>query len=266
MQYGYTIVVGEVTGYPCLRSGDLEANLLEAIEVGADTVEIHMADPEKVDVEMVKEVTAGKLAISAVGTGLSCGKYGLSLTSDDKAVIAKAQEKLKVYIELAQKLDAAVIIGSIRGKNEGKLPVDAYEELFIESMQPVIAYAKECNTVLVLETINRYELPFFNSIADMAGLVRKINSPFLQVHIDTFHMNIEEVSVCESVASLKGILGHIHTADNTRLHPGSGTFDFVSFKKALDTIGYEKSMSMECFNPKEEKSSIIAGLKFMRQL
>ena len=266
MQYGYTIVVGDVQGYPCLRSGDLKENLLEAIELNADTVEIHMADPEKVDTDMVKNIIAGKLGISAIGTGLSCGKYGLSLTSDDQEVIKRSQEKLKVYIDLAQKLSAAVIIGSIRGKNEGKLPLAEYENLFIESLQPVIAYAKDCNTDIVLETINRYELPFFNSIPEMAKLVRKINQPNVKVHIDTFHMNIEETSVFGSVADLKGILGHVHTADNTRIQPGVGTFDFKSFKDALDNIGYTKSLSMECFNPNQKKSSIISGLAFMRQL
>ena len=37
-----------------------------------------MADPEEVDADMVKDIIAGKLGISAIGTGLSCGKYGLS--------------------------------------------------------------------------------------------------------------------------------------------------------------------------------------------
>lgn len=266
MKYGYTIAVGDVKGYPCLRSGELKANLREAVELQADTVEIHLPDPQVLCLEEIKTQTEGVLSVSALGTGLSCGKYGLSLTSPDPAVCEKTQQKLREYIDAAEQLSASVIIGSIRGKNQQNLSFEEYEALYIRNLEPVISYAAEHHTELVLETINRYELPFYNCIEAMAKLVRKINQPNVKVHIDTFHMNIEETDVYRSVAGLKGILGHIHMADNTRLVPGTGTFNFKALKDGLKKTGYEGSLSMECFNPENSREAINIGLTYMKQL
>lgn len=266
MKYGYTIVVGDVKNYPCLRSGNLYENLQEALEVKADSVEIHLADPDGIDVHKVKYVIKNQLAISAIGTGLSCGKYGLSLTSDDQEIVWKSQDHLFHYINLAKEFGAAVIFGSIRGKNTQNLPLDEYEKLLLKNMTPVIEYAGNKRVDLVFETINRYELMYYNSIPEMARLIKTINHPNVKIHIDTFHMNIEDTSVYTSVARLKGILGHVHLADNTRLEPGTGTFNFKALVNALDDIGYDKSVSMECFNPKGERTAIINGLNFMRKI
>ena len=265
MNYGYTIVNGIVSKYPCLRMGDLKQNLLEAVEVGTDSVEIHLADPELVDVKEVKEILGNKVTVSAIGTGLSCGKYGLALTSGDDETLQKTYKFLRAYIDLAAELDAGIIIGSIRGKNEKNLPINEYETAFIEAMKPVIEYAREKNTLVFLETINHYELPFYNSLETMGALIRKIDSEFVKIHIDTFHMNIEDTTVYECVKEIKDIIGHVHIADNTRLEPGTGTFDFKSFKRALEEIGYTGAISMECFNPNDERRAIVEGLNYLRQ-
>lgn len=265
MKCGYTIAVGDVKDYPCLKCGDLILNLKEAIEVQADTVEVHLSDPEELDIKQINGLIDGRLGISALGSGLSCGKYKLSLTSPDEAVRKKTQKKLKAYIDAAEDLASVVIIGSIRGRNEQGLSLEEYEELFIKSLIPVIDYAEEHNTDLVIETISRYELPFYNTIAEMTRLIKRINRSNVKVHIDTFHMNLEELNVYESVAGIGELLGHVHMADNTRLIPGSGTFAFKELKKALDHVGFS-SMSMECFNPGFGQDNIIKGLHYIKSL
>lgn len=249
-----------------MRSGDFKENILEAISLGADTVEIHLADPEDVNWEELKELTDGKITICALGSGLSCGKYGLSLTSSDPEVCRRSQEKLKKYIDAAEKVSAAVVLGSIRGKNVDGLSFEEYEARLIENLRPVVQYAEEHRTTLLLELINHYELTYYNTLKDIASLAEKLGSPYFKVHLDTFHMNIEETSVYDSIAAMKGLLGHVHVADNTRREPGSGTFNFPEMARALRDIEYEGYLSMECFSSDGADETLKRGLDYIKSL
>ena len=57
---------------------------------------------------------------------------------------------------------------------------------------------------------------------DQYSQVREVGAPNLRVHLDTYHMNIEEKSFYEAVLSARGLLGHVHASENDRSIPGSG--------------------------------------------
>jgi D-psicose/D-tagatose/L-ribulose 3-epimerase len=47
---------------------------------------------------------------------------------------------------------------------------------------------------------NRFETDFINTTAQALALVKDIDSPAVGIHLDTFHMNIEEKSLSEAFA------------------------------------------------------------------
>jgi len=63
--------------------------------------------------------------------------------------------------------------------------------------------------------------------------------------IDTFHMNIEEVSIYESIIKAKDYITHVHLADSNRWAPGSGHLDFAKIIKTLEEINYKGYLSAE---------------------
>jgi sugar phosphate isomerase/epimerase len=66
------------------------------------------------------------------------------------------------------------------------------------------------------------------------------------VHLDTFHMGIDETDPAAAIQLCGKKLGYMHLADNSRCYPGSGQFDFRKILQALDTIEYGGYLSVEC--------------------
>ena len=57
--------------------------------------------------------------------------------------------------------------------------------------------------------------------------------------LDTFHMNIEEPSIEDSIRQTGDRIFHFHVADSNRWYPGAGHLDFRSILKALFATGYD---------------------------
>lgn len=105
--------------------------------------------------------------------------------------------------------------------------------------------AAEGVTVL-LEPLNRFEDFVLNTLADAAWYAEQIDSPGLAVVADTFHMSIEEAHVGDAIRSHGRFIEHVQLGDSNRLEPGAGHYDWAETLAALDDIGYEGWLAMEC--------------------
>ena len=83
------------------------------------------------------------------------------------------------------------------------------------------------------------------------------------VHLDTFHMGIEECDPVRAIQRCQGRLGYMHIADNTRRFPGSGQFDFQRILKALDEVGYEGYLSVECIPEPSGEEAAAQAIRFL---
>lgn len=264
MKTGFTIATEAPVTYPALLKGDPAANIKKAADYGAQSIELHLPDPDSVDVELlVKTCEETGVSISAIGTGLATVLRGISLTSDDDAVCRRAVSTLCEYVDMAAKLNSVVIMGSIRGRATDPNGYEAYTEKLAQNLKIAADYAAKKQVTLVMEIINRYELLFLNNAKQVAAFMKQLGCPNVKMHLDTFHMNIEETSMMAAILPYKGLIGHVHAADNTRSYPGSGTIDFKEIAVALWAIGYEGAFSMECMAAPDERTSITEGLKVL---
>ena len=78
-------------------------------------------------------------------------------------------------------------------------------------------YAESKGVVLLLEPVNRYETNLINTLNDGLDIIEEIGSDHLKLLPDTFHMNIEESSIEESIVRAGSSIGYIHFADSNRL-------------------------------------------------
>ncbi len=85
--------------------------------------------------------------------------------------------------------------------------------------------------------------------------------------MDTFHMNIEEDSIEQAIMKSRGLLRHMHFADDNRKMPGYAHINFQEVVKGLKNVDYNQYIS---FEPKlTDKGYAVAtkkGLEFIRSM
>jgi len=222
--------------------GEFERNLARIASLGYHGVELAIRDPRLVDVaELTYLLRRYDLAVPALGTGQAYGEEGLSFTHPSAEIRAKAVERIKAHIDLAQELGALVIIGLIRGEGGG----EQARSLLVEALRECCAYAQPRGVRLVLEPINRYETRLLNTIEEAIGVLDEVGSDALGILLDTFHANIEEPRVEDSIRLAGDRLFHVHIADSNRRYPGAGHFDFLGLLETLESIGYGGFLSAE---------------------
>lgn len=252
---------------PVLFRGDLYTAIVKAKKMGYDALEIHLRSAKEVDGNKMSDYCIKHgFNISALATGLAYVLDKLSLIDDDDGVRQAAIATLKDHIDLSAKFGSSVIIGSMRGVIPDYNEYNKYELRLKEGLSHLIEYAEEKNVVLVLEAINRYETNFLNTIEQTKDFIDKIGSKLLKIHIDTFHMNIEDADMAQSIRNCKEKLGYVHFADSNRRYPGAGHIEFEKILTALKDVGYEGYVSMECLPYPDPDKAAEMSLKHIKSI
>jgi D-psicose/D-tagatose/L-ribulose 3-epimerase len=89
-------------------------------------------------------------------------------------------------------------------------------------MQEAIKTAEDNNVSFNMEVVNRFEQYLLNTCQEAVDYVEAVGSPNARVMLDTFHMNIEEDFVGDSILQAGELLGHLHIGENNRMPPGYG--------------------------------------------
>jgi sugar phosphate isomerase/epimerase len=183
------------------------------------------------------------ISVPAIGTGQAYLADGLSLVHPDEAIRTQASARVASAIHLAAPLGAAVIVGLLRGRISGDRA--ATDRRLIESMHALLPIAEKLDVPLLFEPINRYETDYLPTVEAVLEVIHRIDSPLLGVLADTFHMNIEEASIEQSLRRAGSRLRHIHVADSNRLAPGWGHLDFSRILSVLRQLDYRGYLSAE---------------------
>jgi D-psicose/D-tagatose/L-ribulose 3-epimerase len=83
-------------------------------------------------------------------------------------------------------------------------------------------------------------------------MIEDVGSDRLKIHLDTFHMNIEEKSIPMALIDAGELLYHVHASENDRGAPGTGTVNWAGVRDALRQIGYDRALVIESFTPEVE--------------
>lgn len=245
---------------------DWKESLAKVAELGFDAVEPAVRDPKIIDIPELQELL-GKygLTVPAIGTGQAYGEEGLSFTDPDRRIREEAVQRIKAQMDLAAQLGGAqVIIGLIRGKVGRGMERKAADERFRECVRECADYNPR--VVLTLEPVNRYESNLYNDTAEMKQVIEEIGRPNVKMLIDTFHMNIEEPEMIESIWKVKDYISHVHVADSNRWAPGCGHINFPEIIQALKSIGYQGAISAEILPKPSPEQSLRMTIAYYRKL
>jgi len=219
----------------------------KAGEMGFDGVEIFIDEPAMIDCPAIREAAEGH------GLGITCCSIvgpDRHLISDDVAIRRQALDYLQASCDVCAAVGSDTFCGPLYagvGVLAGRPRTEVEWQRAVEGLREVAAYADGCGVTLALEPLNRFETYFVNTAADCAQLCRDINHPRAKVHLDTFHMGIEEKSLPGAIRTAGELLWHVHCSENDRGTPGTGHTEWDEVFAALRGVGYDRWLVIESF-------------------
>ena len=92
-----------------------------------------------------------------------------------------------------------------------------------------------------------YETDFINSCEQAMRMIKDVNHDAIGVHLDTYHMNIEEKDSAKAILMAGDKLGHFHACGCDRGTPGNDHIHWPSIVDALKKVNYQGSVVIESF-------------------
>lgn len=252
-----------VTAY----QGELKESFSKMAELGYDGIELMLKNPSQIKVDEMKGLLdKHKLELPVICTGEVYGEDRLSFIDSDESIREEALKRTKEIIIFASHFSAQVNIGRLRGVFiEG---VDRKKSLdwALSAFKKVSEYARKYDVGILLEPINRLQSNFINTTEEGIKMVQEVERDNFRLMLDLFHMNIEDVSIEESIFATKRYLGHIHICDSNREAPGQGHLDFRGIIKALIEIGYEGYLSAELWPAVNQDKAAKETIDYIRPI
>lgn len=232
---------------PLFFSGNIEHGIKAAKDLGYDGVEISVNDPDKVDKVLIKNyLDKTGLKVVTVATGQAYVQDGLFFCSSDDEVRRLTVERVKKQLEFAAYIESSCLtVGGIRGKTD-RNPIDeALVAKISEAVFECCEFADKLGIKILIEAVNHYEVSFLHTIGQSLDFIKKLNHRALGLLYDTYHSNMEEASIAEPLLTAGDLLLHVHFADNNRLAPGYGCFNFTEVIRVLNKINYNGYICIE---------------------
>jgi D-psicose/D-tagatose/L-ribulose 3-epimerase len=226
--------------------------LNKAAEMGFDTVEIPLESLPALDIKK----TAAKLKETGLKSTV-CGAFGpdRDLTSDNAAIRANALNYIKAALDFCSAIGARTFAGPMYSAVGKRRHVPAAQKkkewsLAVEGLKKAGQHGAAIGVDLAVEPLNRFETDLVNTCEQAVKMIRDIGLKNVGVHLDTFHMNIEEKSIRAAIKLAGKKLFHVHACENDRGAPGSGLVNWAEVAKALRETGYDRECVIESFTPK----------------
>lgn len=226
---------------------NIRTAITRTTEAGYGLLEITATDTSSIDVaDLAAELSRSGLAAS-VSMGLT---FDADVSSEDPAVRARGVQRLAQALDLAEAVGAQHLVGCLYSAL-GKYPGPASAASWDNAAAAVADLAVEAagrGVAVGLEIVNRYETNLFNETTGALRFLDSVGQENVSLHLDTYHMNIEEPDFTRPVLLAGDRLGYVHIGESHRGYLGSGTVDWGSFFRALHQIGYAGPITFESFS------------------
>ena len=220
--------------------------IASAAAAGFDLIEVPILDPFGIDTAMTRRLLDEHGIRGACSMGLPADA---DVSSEDPAVLANGKTLLTRAVEVAHELGADYLCGVLYSQlGKYPAPITARSRAHVvEAVQSLAGDADQAGVKVSLEVVNRYETNVVNTAAQMLDLLDEAGTD-IAVHLDTYHMNIEEDGFVKPVDQCGDRLGYVHIGESHRGYLGTGTIDFDAFFGALVASGYDGPVTFESFS------------------
>jgi len=238
----------------------------KAADMGFDSFEVPVEDPTHMNADKVKD------ALKASGLkAIVCGAFGPSrdLTNDDPKFRKESLDYIKATLKLCEKWGSKILAGPMYSAVGKRRQVSAEQkkkewDLAVKGLTKAGAMAADHGVTLAIEPLNRFEIDLINTTEQAVQMVKDIGHNNVRIHLDTFHMHIEEKNMYDAIKLAGKMIAHVHACENDRGAPGSGLVHWKDVAKGLKDVGYAGEAVIESFTP--ECKAIAAAAAIWRPL
>ncbi len=215
----------------------------EAVKYDIDFLEITMLDPEGLDIAHTRGLLEKHEVECVASLGMPLDRLP---TNNPEGALDFLRMAIDVSDAIGAKALSGVIYGGI-GQRTGKRPTEAEYDATARVVEKAAAYARSKGMGYGLEAVNRYENHLVNSADQAVRLCERIGADNVFVHLDTYHMNIEEKGLANGILRAREHLKYIHLSASDRGTPGMDTIQWDEVFAALAAIEFKGGMAMESF-------------------
>ncbi len=216
---------------------------------GFESIEIPVEDTSHIDPAHVKAELDKH--------GLVCGSVCACMGPDRDLRGTAEQQKtgLNYMMKLIDQmvvLDCPSMIGPVYSAvgRADAVPSNEYKQQWkavVNNLRTLCDYAESKGRQVCLEPLNRFETDFINTCDQGLQMIRDVGSPALKLHLDTFHMNIEEKDQGKAIRKAGKLLAHFHACGSDRGTPGNDHIDWKPIAAALKAVKYKGDVVIESF-------------------
>ena len=234
-------------------------------EAGFDIIEVPAFDPASMDIAAIQKALEANELEATCSLGLG---FHNDINSEDPETVARGEATLDDALSMARDLGSTYLGGVIFSALSPYLEMPTQKGR--ENSQAVITRlaekAKASGITVGLEFVNRYESNLLNTSAQTVEYIRETGSDNLVVHLDSYHMNIEENNFRDPVFDAGDLLGYVHIGENHRGYLGQGHVNFPELFKALVDAEYDGVITFESFSSKVVDENLSTILRIWRNM
>ncbi len=255
-----------------------ELAVAKAKSYDLDFIEVALLDPSSCDAIHSRKLikASGMQAVCSLGLP----EYAWASRHPQEAV-----DFLAVAIDKTADMGALSLTGVTYGgigERTGQPPTEKERDNIVRAMAISAQHAKRRGIEIGIEAVNRYENHIINTAAQAVSLIERIGADNLFVHLDTYHMNIEEKGMGNGIIAARDHLKYIHLSESDRGTPGEGNCHWNETFATLAAIGFKGGLAMESFinmppqvalglsvwRPVAESEEVVMsrGLPFLRNM
>jgi D-psicose/D-tagatose/L-ribulose 3-epimerase len=225
----------------------LEMALNKTAEHGYRTIEFAYLRPEKFNLDRLAKL-AGSLDVE-IGVTMGLG-FQNDISSEDGDVVKAGKRTLSDAVHAVRDIGGNKLGGILYSAHAkySRQPTGKGWDNSVAAIAETADIAREANVDLVLEVVNRFETNLLNTTAQGLKFISETGSDHVRLHLDTFHMNIEEANPAAAIRLAGDKIGYFHIGESNRGYLGDGTINFDLIFDALLDIDYRRDVVFESFS------------------
>lgn len=236
------------------------------VDAGYDLIEVPVLDPANVDPVMTRELATEHGLTTRFSTGLT---PETDISSDDPAVVDAGARMLEGALGVVAEAGSDFLGGVVSSAmaKYTTLPTARGRANAVSVLRELADTARQDAITIGLEVVNRYESNLLNTADQALAFIEEIDRDNVGVHLDVYHMNIEERDLAGPVrrCAMSDRLVHVHVGESHRGYLGTGSVDLSGLFRALHDVGYAGPLVFESFSSVVVSEAFTTALGIWRE-